>query len=134
MMSMRFIRIFWCIVFVLGFGQCTCNPVATAANSDLLPFLRDDLAVNCCQCLATSTTQVPNSLFLCPETDAGLENGTTEDPEASALQVGCLCGSDAAECRQALNDGEELLLQGTCVQENGPCELECNGILAFPQP
>ena len=134
MMKSRALILTLCLCFVMTFGQCTCNPVATAANSDLFPFLRDDLAVSCCQCLAISTTQVPSDLFLCPNQDAGSLQSNPDGLEASALNESCLCGIDAAECRQALNNGEELLLQSTCVQENGPCEADCNGILAFPQP
>jgi hypothetical protein len=123
-----------CFLIALPWGivQCTCNPLAAGAGSELLSFLRDDLAVDCCNCLARESTVVASTVLLCPQSDAGTNPDSGQIVSSASLTSPCLCGDDASSCREILNEGGELTLQGSCVQENGPCASACDGILAYP--
>jgi hypothetical protein len=120
------------LAMVFGGIRCTCNPVATSANSDFFSFLRDDLALACCNCLASATIDVPDRLFQCQTGDGGILSDGGQGQGADLQESTCLCGEDATSCRELLNNGGELALQGACVQENGPCGIECDGVLAYP--
>lgn len=107
-----------------------CDPTAALTQSPLLGELRDDLVVECCNCLSGTSIEAEPDVA-CP--------GTANDEKSP-----CLCdGLNAASCRSALNAEEDVSLLGACVYdqpyydggavEPGPCAGACRGVLAFPE-
>jgi len=107
-----------------------CDPTAALTQTPLFGELRDDLIAECCNCLSDK--------WIIPESESGVcPDGTPGIPSR------CLCGSDAATCREQLSAEKTVTLLGACVYdearfdggtvEPGPCADACRGVLAFPE-
>lgn len=118
----------------------TSTLLAACPNLAQLAFgegLRDELIVECCECLATESTQ--NETATCSE--AVIVDGVITIPadaiygsETDNVSIPCLCEGDAASCKADLRSKTPILIPGACVDlldQEAVCEAECAGVLSF---
>ena len=113
-----------------------CSNLAQLAFGEAL---RDDLIIDCCECLADSSTR--DSTATC--TEAVLVDGQIVVPNDAVygsdddnISIPCLCDSTKGkdECIADLHDKTPILIPGACVDQldgEGPCESACAGVLSF---
>ena len=109
---------------------CTCSPGAIAAESPAFAYFRDDFVQGCCNCLSRESVVVKDPDAACPEAlaDAAVDGGEPRGP----IETSCLCGDDAASCREKLNAGDAISVVGLCVDRDTACQAACDGVLAYP--
>lgn len=134
----------FCFVVVGSFVGCDARP--TLAQFAVFSGYREELADQCCQCLAkrgtgaadatcSEPTLVDNTLVF--EDGAVFGSGNTNDDFDDKVQAGeipCACGLDNQGCTDALVGGNEIVIPGACVDQpdaTAPCETECAGILNY---
>lgn len=101
--------------------------------------LRDDLIIDCCECLADNSST--DETATC--TEAVLVDGQIVVPDgavygggADNVSIPCLCDATkgADECIADLRDKNPILIPGACVDQldgEAPCESACAGVISF---
>lgn len=123
-----------------------CDVRPTLAQFALFSGYREDLAAQCCDCLARRGTSVsgascsegvlvegelvlPDSAIVA--TGAGVDD---LDDEIGDNEIPCSCGVSGQACINQLIKGETITIPGACVDQPttlAACESECAGVLSF---
>jgi len=134
------------VVLVAVFLVMACDVRPTLAQFALFSGYREDLAAQCCDCLARRGTSVSGAScsegvltdgeLILPDnavvaTGAGVDD---LDDEIGDNEIPCSCGVSGQACFNQLTKGETITIPGACVDQPtalAACESECAGVLSF---
>ena len=110
----------------------SCSNIAQLAFGEAL---RDDLIVECCECLFDNSSNDPRATC----TEAVLSDGEFVVPDGAVFgsdeqSIPCLCGGDDETCADDLRNKRPIIVPGACVDAldtEAPCEAACGGVLSF---
>jgi hypothetical protein len=115
-----------------------CDPSTSISRLGVFAFARNGMLAECCNCLASEEVYVADPMNACPEVDTDVaDDGGCADGDSCAvpkIYTPCMCTYDANACRARLSRDLAVPVVGLCVDEGGPCESACGGVLAYPEP
>jgi hypothetical protein len=137
-----------CGVVVVTAVVVACDLRPTLAQTAFFPGFRDELALQCCECLARRGTGsreatcseailvdggvgAPDDAVV-GDTDGSLDGNDEVDPG----EIPCLCGGlDQQQCLDRVSNPDAgVLVPGACIDQleaTAPCENACLGVLSF---